>query len=588
MKTILKFVFALLFIAGGLQAQVLLYNQNFNDSSGGLPANWTNIGSCNWVKDNTNPSSGYANSSGGRNMWANCNGNSEITVSNIVTTGYASLTVTFGARKGATQLNNLEFYWSSDGSVYNLISFTDVTNNATWTLVNGGVAIILPAGCENQANLRFKFKINNSGSAADYRFDDFRLSGIAPPTKLYITSVIGTGCSFPQVGIPFSVTVQSRDINNNPANVTSATTIQLSSTPSGITGTTSGIIAINTSSVTISGVIYNTAGGITITATPTAGMTGLTPYTTGTINVKALPTGLAFNNLQVTGIVNNVHPSFQVRATPLDSGSACFSGLVTLVQVSGPSGGLTGTLAVNASGGQATFSNVIFTQVGVYQIKATASGLTDAPTTTVTIGTAPVAFTQMIVPLNMQGKSGTNDQRVHSAFLAEITNLVPNQMYRYYTRAVSTTDNVTEVGNSIYAYSGINFVRSTNPNLTTAGSYGLFTSDALGKFRGWFMLEPTGDSRFAAGELIKHRVVVDGGNNGVPTYTFTTAQTTKCLTFGTTPGSLTEGTALSLLSPNAGTQQKNFLLFYRGDTAGTSGRPVAINVIENDGLNLSG
>jgi len=69
------------------------------------------------------------------------------------------------------------FQWSSDGSNWNTVSFTDVANNSTWALVNGGSQISLPSGAAGISNLQFKWTSNSS--AGTYRMDDFAVKGTA-------------------------------------------------------------------------------------------------------------------------------------------------------------------------------------------------------------------------------------------------------------------------------------------------------------------------------------------------------------------------------------------------------------------------
>ena len=117
-------------------------------------------------------------------------------------------------------------------------------------------------------------------------FDDIVVDGPGPvPTKLAFTSVPTTGVA----GAPFNVTVQAQDASGNPASVTNTTTVTLSVGSGGgsLGGTTSGNIASNDTSVTISGVTYDPAGTMTLTATPTAGMTTITPVTSGNITFAA-------------------------------------------------------------------------------------------------------------------------------------------------------------------------------------------------------------------------------------------------------------------------------------------------------------
>lgn len=97
------------------------------------------------------------------------------------------------------------------------------------------------------------------------------VSEIILPTKLVITAVSPTS---PQLNAPFSVTVEARDNNNTPQNVSSPTTISLSlNMGSGIlSGTLAGIIPAGSKSITISGVLYNVEeNGVSLTTSSISG-----------------------------------------------------------------------------------------------------------------------------------------------------------------------------------------------------------------------------------------------------------------------------------------------------------------------------
>ncbi|MBM4404223.1 MAG: endonuclease, partial [Candidatus Cloacimonetes bacterium] len=109
-----------------------------------------------------------------------------------------------------------------------------------------------------------------------------------PPTKLAVTNI---NPASPYANTAFSVTVQAQDAGGVPRNVTTDTQVTLSlATGTGIlSGTLTGTILQNSNSVTISGVLYNTAeAGVSVTATATSGMT-LTAGTSATFTVQSIP-----------------------------------------------------------------------------------------------------------------------------------------------------------------------------------------------------------------------------------------------------------------------------------------------------------
>jgi len=101
----------------------------------------------------------------------------------------------------------------------------------------------------------------------------------ATPTKLSISTIANQ-----QTNTGFSVIVTTQDASSNPTNVSSNTTVTLTSNGNAgaIGGTTTGTINAGSNSVTIIGVTLPSVGtGVTITATAS----GLTSVTSGTFNV---------------------------------------------------------------------------------------------------------------------------------------------------------------------------------------------------------------------------------------------------------------------------------------------------------------
>ncbi len=118
---------------------------------------------------------------------------------------------------------------------------------------------------------------------------DFRdVSAPNLPTKLAITNIDPAS---PYINTAFSVTIQAQDDSGIPRVVTTATQVTLTrATGTGIlSGTVVGTILQNTSSVAISGVLYNTAeAGVSLTATATSGM-ALTAGTSAIFTIQSIP-----------------------------------------------------------------------------------------------------------------------------------------------------------------------------------------------------------------------------------------------------------------------------------------------------------
>lgn len=184
----------LVFSSLGL-GQTTLYTENFGTNSGAWPTGWTTDGLANtWTNPTpgSTPSTGYAGASGG-----NCpsNGSGGIRTmtfgNNLSTIGFSNITVLWGARKSSSTSSNITCEWSINGTQWTTLSFTDVTNNGTWALVNGGTRINL-AGAAGVANLRFRWTFN-SNSAFVYRMDDFTVQGTVsctPPAAPGVTSPV--------------------------------------------------------------------------------------------------------------------------------------------------------------------------------------------------------------------------------------------------------------------------------------------------------------------------------------------------------------------------------------------------------------
>ncbi|MFN9799846.1 MAG: hypothetical protein ACK54P_07505, partial [Bacteroidota bacterium] len=114
-----------------------------------------------------------------------------------------------------------------------------------------------------------------SGSRDEFGLDDISVTatfgGAAPATQLAITSIAPAS---PYQAEQFSITVQSRDASNAPANVVANTDVVISlNTGTGtLGGTLTGTIPAGSNNVVITGATYNTAEtGVVLTATRTAG-----------------------------------------------------------------------------------------------------------------------------------------------------------------------------------------------------------------------------------------------------------------------------------------------------------------------------
>ena len=110
---------------------------------------------------------------------------------------------------------------------------------------------------------------------------------------------------------------------------------------------------------------------------------------------------------------------------------------------------------------------------------------------------APICAQSMrpvVFPLSMEGMNGTNANRLPFVFRARLAGLRPGSVYRYINLVVTSADPATTngAGNCIFVPPDGDFVRTSNPGLSTAGAFGELTTDASGEYEGWFVTEPTG------------------------------------------------------------------------------------------------
>jgi hypothetical protein len=575
-------------------SQTTLYTQSFADTVTGLPTGWTSSGTPLWDTSPNQPSSGYSGASGGRNAYSGNNTGANFLTfqNNLSTVNYNNITVIWGARKDALQ-GPITFQWSTNGTTWNNVAFTDANPDGIWALVNGGTRIQLPAGAQGVSNLQFRWSLTNP---VNYRIDDFSVQGtlvVGPAYKLVITSITDPGCYFIRKDKPFSVTVQSQDQNGYPSNVSQQTgiTLGVSSGSGNLSGNVNGTINAGFNSVVLSGVLYNTAeNNVRISATVVIGdplLAGISsPFD---VHNNASQIGYTNITFPYNGITNNIINAFQIRGVIPPSGyDSCFSGLIKLEWVSGPTNGLQGTLTKNASGGAAYFNDIYFNQSGTYTIKATCAGMSDLMLGPFNISDGTPTLTEILLPQYIQGQSPTNNDRMPYVYLAELSNLGANKTYRYYNKVVVSGDpsNSDGVGNVIFAKTS-GFTRTTTPDFVTIGNYGEFTTNIYGKYRGWFITEPTDDAaRFTPGTLVKMNIMLNDGNNGQSvSLRLRTTNTVKVIQFGVAPPN---GAVpfLQFTPPPANISPKNFLMFYT-DTASGNWRPVAGTMIESDGLDVS-
>jgi len=193
---------------------------------------------------------------------------------------------------------------------------------------------------------------------------------------------------------------------------------------------------------------------------------------------------------------------------------------------------------------------------------------------------------ELLLPQFMQGESvaGVNNRRLPMASRLRLTGLNPNASYRYTHQMVKDADSPLAAGSGspIFVDGDGLFSRVDDPSLSEPGKYGSFLSDGSGAYEGWFIIEPTGDARFASGTPLRLRLLLnDGAGGGTPLSFYSTSSSVQTLGFGADELS-TLGTAVAGLS-NAGSRD---LVFAYADAAGTQ-RPIAGNFLEDSDLDFS-
>lgn len=144
-------------------------------------------------------SSGYTGASGGRNVFFTNTVGRDFIISGINTTGYSSLTLSFGHYKSTTASNNeLVVEVSSDGTTYTGLSYSRSTGTGTanWTLITPTGTI--PA----TANLRIRFR--QTSATPQFRIDDIKL--------------VGTTAAVPTITLSSPSQIASSDINQSSSN----------------------------------------------------------------------------------------------------------------------------------------------------------------------------------------------------------------------------------------------------------------------------------------------------------------------------------------------------------------------------------
>lgn len=179
-----------------LQAQTTIYSTDFGTVANINPSGWTFTGAGMNISTN-NSSSGYTGASGGACLgegnsttFTNTAGNTQTSsplgtseaILQVSTSGYSNVAVSFGMRKSSSGYNSnatYSFEWSTDGTNYTSIAYTEATAGS-WGLVSGS-GLTLPTGAANQPTLYLRWTFVRTGASSNFKIDDVVITGNIPP-----------------------------------------------------------------------------------------------------------------------------------------------------------------------------------------------------------------------------------------------------------------------------------------------------------------------------------------------------------------------------------------------------------------------
>ncbi len=120
------------------------------------------------------PSTGYAGATGSGNVFITSTSGINFEISNINTSSYTSLALTFGHFKTTTASNGSELVIevSSDGATYSALTFTRPTGTGTASWILASPTGTIPS----TSNLRIRFR-QTSSTGVQFRIDDIKLTG---------------------------------------------------------------------------------------------------------------------------------------------------------------------------------------------------------------------------------------------------------------------------------------------------------------------------------------------------------------------------------------------------------------------------
>ena len=199
-----------------------------------------------------------------------------------------------------------------------------------------------------------------------------------------------------------------------------------------------------------------------------------------------------------------------------------------------------------------------------------------------------VDFAGLVVPQylsngNNSGSATAPGPRLAVPFRATLTNLTPSTLYRYYAQGSIASDlgaPNSGAGNPVFVMPGAAYTTTNMASLATAGGYATFTSDATGRYTGWFAFVNTANAaRFGtAGTVVRPSITLAPDATPATITRRALDQTMTVLAFAPAAGP-SNGT---LLRGASSATARNLVFSY--DNAAGTGRPLSGGFVENIGV----
>ena len=284
--------------------------------------------------------------------------------------------------------------------------------------------------------------------------------GAGAASQVVFTTAPNSGTAG-QVLTPAVVAMIEDQFNNVVGN--SSVQVTVSSTPAGVSGTTQ-VNAVN-GVATFNNLQFNGANNYTLTASSA----GLASATSASFTITAGSGNKLVFTVQppASGAAGQaLNPSVVVQVQ--DAVGNLVTGSTAAISIGSTPAGVSGTLTMNASGGVATFNNLIFTATGNFTLTATSTGLSNATSTSISIAPGPAAKLAFAV----QPSSGTAGQALSPAVAVQIQDANGN-LVTGSSAAVTISSTQAGVGGTLTANAVGGIATFSSLSLTTVGNYTL-------------------------------------------------------------------------------------------------------------------